>query len=122
MAPTAKIHSTNPIERLNGGIKRRTDVAGTLPNEAAVTRLVGAIPLEQYDAWATPRARNMTLETIVGVSDAPTLACPPWPLKGGQVRRGAQLLHCESRHDFNAPTGLAELPLVPDLARDSEAK
>ena len=58
----AKIHSTNPIERLNGEIKRRSDVVGIFPNEAALTRLIGAILLEQNDEWAVQRARYMTLE------------------------------------------------------------
>jgi transposase-like protein len=65
----AKLHSTNPIERLNGEIKRRTDVVGIFPNEDAITRLVGAILLEQNDEWAVQRARYMTLETIATVSD-----------------------------------------------------
>jgi putative transposase len=66
-----KIHSTNPIERLNGEIKRRTEVVGIFPNEDAITRLVGALLLEQNDEWAVRRARYMSLETIAPLSDDP---------------------------------------------------
>jgi transposase-like protein len=67
--PPDKLHSTNPIERLNGEIKRRTNTVGIFPNEAAVVRLVGALLLEQSDEWATQRARYMTLEAISAISD-----------------------------------------------------
>ena len=63
-----KIHSTNPLERLNKEIKRRTNVVGIFPNEAAVTRLVGALMLEQNDEWAITR-RYMTLETVAAICD-----------------------------------------------------
>ena len=72
----AKIHSNNPLERLNGEIKRRTDVVGIFPNEAAITRLVGALLLEQSDEWAVQRARYMTLETIATLSDDPSVSLP----------------------------------------------
>ncbi|MGL4239951.1 MAG: IS256 family transposase [Beijerinckiaceae bacterium] len=72
----AKLHSTNPLERLNGEIKRRTEVVGIFPNEAAITRLVGAILLEQNDEWAVQRARYMTLETMATMSDDPLVSLP----------------------------------------------
>jgi putative transposase len=72
----AKIHSTNPIERLNHEIKRRSDVVGIFPNEAAITRLIGALLLEQNDEWAVQRARYMTLETIAPMSDDQAVSLP----------------------------------------------
>ena len=71
-----KLHSTNPIERLNGEIKRRTDVVGIFPNENAIRSLVGAILMEQTEEWAVQRARYMTLETLAPVCDNPLVSLP----------------------------------------------
>ncbi len=75
-AHRTKLHSTNPIERLNGEIKRRTEVVGIFPNEEAITRLIGAILLEQNDEWAVQRSRYMTLETMAPLSDDPLVSLP----------------------------------------------
>jgi putative transposase len=70
-AHRAKLHSTNPIERLNGEIKRRTNVVGIFPNEAAITRLIGAIIMEQSEEWVVQRGRYMSLETLAPLSNDP---------------------------------------------------
>ena len=72
-----KLHSTNPLERLNGEIKRRTNVVGIFPKEAAINRLIGAILHEQNDEWAVQRGRYMTLETVAPMSHDDLIKLPP---------------------------------------------
>lgn len=63
-----QIHSTNPLERLNAEVKRRTNVVGIFPNERAIIRLVGAMMIEQNDEWSLQR-RYMQLEGLQSLSE-----------------------------------------------------
>lgn len=71
----AQINSTNPLERVNKEIKRRSDVVGIFPNDDAIIRLVGALMLEQNDEWAVAR-RYMTLETLTSIVDDALVRLP----------------------------------------------
>ena len=59
----SKLHSTNPLERLNKEVKRRADVVGIFPNEASIVRLIGAVLLEQNDEWQLQQ-RYMQVEVM----------------------------------------------------------
>ena len=67
-----KLHSTNPLERLNKEVKRRADVVGIFPNEDSIVRLIGAVLLEQNDEWQLQH-RYMQIEGMAEL-DAPAEA------------------------------------------------
>jgi len=62
-----KVWSTNPLERLNKEIKRRTNVVGIFPNDAAITRLVGSQLLEQQEEWQLERRRFFSEATMAKI-------------------------------------------------------
>ena len=66
-----KIWSTNPLERVNKEIKRRSDVVGIFPNEAAVLRLAGAVLLEVHDEWAIAERRYLAEGSMALLDRAP---------------------------------------------------
>jgi transposase-like protein len=70
-----QIASTNPLERLNGKVKRRSDVVGIFPNTCAVVRIVGSLMLEQNDEWAISR-RYMSLESLAPLGNTRVIRLP----------------------------------------------
>ena len=75
-----KLHSTNPLERLNKEIKRRADVVGIFPNEDSIKRLIGAVLLEANDDWQLQH-RYMQIEGMTELAtpmiNQQTLAITP---------------------------------------------
>jgi putative transposase len=75
-----KLHSTNPLERLNKEIKRRADVVGIFPNEDSIRRLIGAVLLEANDDWQLQH-RYMQIEGMTELAtpmiNQQTLAITP---------------------------------------------
>ncbi len=74
-AHRARIRSTNPLERIDEEIERRSDVAGIVPDEAAIIRLVDAPMPETDDEWAVAR-RTMGLEPLARTAHRPTVRRP----------------------------------------------
>jgi len=78
----AKLHSTNPLERLNKEVKRRADVVGIFPSESSILRLIGAVLLEANDEWQLQH-RYMQIEgmaeltpPLIGIEGEMTPAAP----------------------------------------------
>ena len=74
-----KLHSTNPLERLNKEVKRRADVVGIFPNEDSITRLIGAVLLEQNDEYQLQN-RYMQIEGMVALATPTIEENPPLQL------------------------------------------
>jgi hypothetical protein len=98
--PSITPSCTPPIPS-NFSTARSSPVArsSAFPHEAAVTRLIGALLLEQNDEWAVPRARYMSLETIAPLSDDPMVSLP---VVAEKRCPGAPLLHHATAHDQDA--------------------
>jgi hypothetical protein len=67
-----QIWSTNPLERVNKEIKRRTDVVGVFPNPEALLRLAGAVLVEQHDEWAAADRRYFSEQSMTLVTTSST--------------------------------------------------
>ena len=67
-----KIWSTNPLERLNKQVKRRTDVVGVFPNPEALLRLAGAVSVEAHDEWQATDRRYLSEATMALLATPPT--------------------------------------------------
>ena len=78
-----KIWSTNPLERLHREVKRRCDVVGVFPNDAAIDRLVTAVIVEQHDEWAVAERRYLSETSMARLRQS----APALPAPSGRRRR-----------------------------------
>ena len=106
-----KLHSTNPLERLNKEVKRRADVVGIFPDERSIVRLIGAVLLEQNDEWQLQH-RYMQVEAMAellqpGIEADPLKTSAQGRLSDGHLKRPGNFHHVDGRDPAcasNAPS------------------
>ncbi len=118
----AKLHSTNPIERLNGEIKRRAEVVGIFRNDEAIVRLVGALLLEQNHKLRQSHQRATIRKSACLQSHADgakELRCRQIFGKDNarDKNRGRIRRHCCSSYPIWAADGKIDLEQPPNLSR-----
>ncbi len=85
-AQWSRIYPTNPLERLNGEIRRRTNVVGVLPHDPSVTRLAGTIPKEIDDEWPVDRPCFGQQSAALLDRPEPALVDVPAPFTSAPIR------------------------------------
>ena len=113
-----KLHSTNPLERLNKEVKRRADVVGIFPNEESIIRLIGAVLFEQNDVYGPPRPckdflRSWRYRCLQSCIRPVRAALPPLALMVSAVRRPDKWTSSRRLASFQGPLPNPGCPGLP---------
>ena len=114
--------STNPLERLHREIKRRTDVVGVFPNDAAIDRLVTAVIVEQHDEWAVAERRYLSGTSMARLRQSeapapPATATGPssWPSENRPLRGSRTPAEHRGRIEVRPDALVHPVPAMPTI-------